>query len=88
LSGPRGDNHHAYRDWFGMTKADAQAIFGPNMKSVSAGPETETFVVDRWVAVAGSDYVGEQLSMRFEHDRLANWKADKSNVLTVVPRNW
>lgn len=72
----------------GMPKAEAQAIFGVNMKSVSAGPETESFVVDRWVAVAGPDYVGEQLSMRFDRDRLANWKVDKGNVLTVVPRAW
>jgi hypothetical protein len=72
----------------GMSKAEAQAMFGANMKRVSADQETETFVVDRWVAVAGPDYVGEQLFMRFDRDRLANWKVDKGNVITVTPRAW
>jgi hypothetical protein len=44
--------------------------------------------VDRWVAVAGPDYVGEQLFIRFDRDRLANWKVDKGNVVSVVPRGW
>jgi hypothetical protein len=57
-----------------------------NMKSVSASPETETFVVDRWVAVAGPDYVGEELFMRFDRDPLSNSKVDKGNVVTVAPR--
>jgi hypothetical protein len=29
-----------------------------------------------------------RLSMRFDRDRLANWKVDKGNVLIVVPRTW
>jgi hypothetical protein len=56
----------------GMSKAEAQAMFGPNMRRVSAEPSAETYVVDKWVSVAGPDYVGEQLIMRFDRDRLAN----------------
>ena len=72
----------------GMSKAEAQAMFGANMKRVSEEPTAETFVVERWVAVAGPDYVGERLFMRFDRDQLANWKIDNANVTTVVPRTW
>jgi hypothetical protein len=72
----------------GMSKAEAQAMFGANMKPVSAEPTAETFVVERWIAVAGPDYVGERLFMRFDRDRLANWKVENANVVTVVPRTW
>ncbi|SRR6266478_8005870 len=72
----------------GMSKAEAQAMFGANMKRVSAESAAETYVVERWVAVAGPDYVGEQFFMRFDRDRLANWKVDKGNVVTVAPRTW
>ena len=72
----------------GMPKAEAQAMFGANMKRVSADPAAETFVVERWVAVAGPDYVGERLFMRFDRERLANWKVDNGNVVTVAPRTW
>jgi hypothetical protein len=72
----------------GMPKAEAQAMFGGNMKRVSADPVAETFVVERWVAVAGPDYVGERLFMRFDRDRLANWKVDNGNVVTVAPRTF
>ena len=72
----------------GMPKAEAQAMFGANMKPVSAEPTAATFVVERWVAVTGPDYVGERLFMRFDRDRLANWKVDNANVVTVAPRTW
>lgn len=72
----------------GMPKAQVLPFFGDNLHRVSAEATTETFVVERWVAVAGPDYVGERLFLRFERDRLAAWKTDNGGTVTVVPRSW
>jgi len=72
----------------GMPKGEALSLFGANAKSVSAEANGETYVVDKWLAVAGPDYVEERLFMRFERDKLANWKVDKGNVVTVAPRTF
>src|SRR6266404_472510 len=58
----------------GMSKAQVTSLFGNYLHRVSADSATETFVVERWVAIAGPDYVGERLMLRFDHERLAGWK--------------
>jgi hypothetical protein len=72
----------------GMSKAEAVAIFGVGMKSVSAEANGETYEVEKWKSVAGPDYIDERLIMRFDRDRLATWKVEKANVLTVAPRTF
>lgn len=74
----------------GMPKAAVVAMFGGSMQRVAAEPTAETFVVERWVSVAGPDYVGERLFLRIDRDRLANWKIDQAGQSTVmvVPRSW
>lgn len=72
----------------GMSKAEAQAMFGANMKVVSADKTTETYMVERWVSVPGPDYVGERLLLRFNNDALSDWKIDSGSVTTVAPRAW
>jgi|GEM_PF-6034989 hypothetical protein len=72
----------------GMPKAEVRSLFGDKLHRVSADAATETFVVERWVAVAGPDYVGERLMLRLDHDRLAGWKVDNGGTVTVVPRSW
>jgi hypothetical protein len=72
----------------GMSKVDAQAMFGQNMTRVAAEPTAETYAVDKWVSVAGPDYIGERLYLRFDHDRLANWRVAAGNAIQIVPRSW
>lgn len=63
-------------------------MFGANIRRVSAEQTGETYVVDRWKSVAGPDYVDERLVMRFDRDRLATWKIEKANIVTVAPRTF
>lgn len=71
----------------GAPLAEIKALY-PSATRIAAGPNSETYSVDRWESVQGPDYVAERLIMRFQNGRLAEWKIDSSGTVTVVPRSW
>ncbi|MHB2168029.1 hypothetical protein [Alsobacter sp. R-9] len=72
----------------GMSTASLRSLFGQNMKAVEAGPSGTVYAVDRWVSVAGPDYVGQRLYLNMHNDQLIGWKVANAETLTVVPRSW
>lgn len=70
----------------GMSKAEVSGVL-PAMRPVSGG-SSEVYAVDKWVSVAGPDYVGERLFLRFDRGKLSQWKIETANTAVVVPRSW
>lgn len=61
---------------------------GPDFKVVEATQGYQIAAFQRWVAVAGPDYVGETLYIKvLQNGTIGSWKLSKDTV-SVVPRSW
>ncbi|MBX9841036.1 MAG: hypothetical protein K2Z80_04415 [Xanthobacteraceae bacterium] len=62
----------------GMSRSELAGLFGPHLVRIGADEGGEIYKVDRWVSVAGPDYIGDRLVLRIADDRLRAWRIEKA----------
>jgi hypothetical protein len=68
----------------GMSRAEIQSLFGSHLERSGADEGGEIYSVDRWVDVAGPDYLEDRLVLRIAGDRLRSWRIEKVRQTVTV----